>query len=89
MDERLKRQKMKPTIEKVKSTMIKNAVVVGGCFVALAAWCAGKETSIEGVCPEKMQAIYDEVKTPYKYGMILVPPKGLRYGAPSKAWLNL
>ena len=37
----------------------------------------------EGICPEKMRAIFDEVKTPFKYGMIMEAPKGLKYDNPT------
>ncbi len=29
-----------------------------------------------------MRAVFDEVKTPYKYGMVLAPPKGFKYDNP-------
>ena len=38
---------------------------------------------VEGICPEKMRAIYDEVKTPFKYGLVLVPPAGEKYDNPT------
>ena len=44
-----------------------------GCAVAMFA-VAVFVMPIEGICPEKMQAVFDEVKTPFKYGMILEPP---------------
>lgn len=31
---------------------------------------------IDGICQEKMRAIYEEVKTPFKYGVILAPEEG-------------
>lgn len=41
-----------------------------------------RSASVGGICPEKMQAIYDEVKTPFKYGMVLEPPSGEKYDNP-------
>ncbi len=35
--------------------------------------CSGKKTRPETVSPEKMQTVYEEVKTPFKYGLIMVP----------------
>ncbi len=32
---------------------------------------------------EKMQAIYNEVKTPYKYGIVIEPPVGLKIDCPT------
>src|SRR5262245_15150975 len=32
---------------------------------------------------ERMQAIYDEVKTPYKYGVVLEPPPGKKVDCPN------
>ena len=60
-------------------------IMSGRVFV----WCAAAMSSvavcgapIEGICPEKMQAVFDEVKTPFKYGMILEAPKGEMYDNP-------
>ena len=55
---------------------------------ALAGWtarCAQPvvQPAIDGICPERMQEIYDEVKTPFKYGMIMEAPKGLKYDNPT------
>lgn len=42
--------------------------------VALVALCIGCKTALPVTVPESvMQQIYDEVKTPYKYGLVLVP----------------
>jgi predicted GH43/DUF377 family glycosyl hydrolase len=35
------------------------------------------------VSPEQMQAIYDEVKTPFKYGVVLEPPPGKKIDCPN------
>lgn len=37
---------------------------------------AGKAAAEDEISPEEMRAVYDEVKTPYKYGIILEPEKG-------------
>ncbi len=31
------------------------------------------------IAPERMQAIYDEVKTPFKYGIVIEPPPGKKW----------
>ena len=41
-------------------------------FLAFAFW-APAQSDESPVAAEKMQAIYEEVKTPFKYGMVVVP----------------
>ena len=36
-----------------------------------------------GVSPEKMAEIYEKIKTPYKYGVVVRPPKGMLVDSPS------
>jgi predicted GH43/DUF377 family glycosyl hydrolase len=44
----------------------------------------GAQSLPKGVAAEKMQAVYEEVKTPYKYGLVLVPPgDSLKMDCPS------
>lgn len=45
--------------------------VLGGC---LAKVCAQKNVSALSVPEQTMNAVYQEVKTPYKYGLVMVPP---------------
>lgn len=35
------------------------------------------------ISPDRMQAIYDEVKTPFKYGVVLEPPEGKKIDCPN------
>ena len=35
------------------------------------------------IAPERMQAIYDEVKTPFKYGIVIEPPPGKKVDCPN------
>jgi predicted GH43/DUF377 family glycosyl hydrolase len=35
------------------------------------------------ISPDRMQAIYDEVKTPFKYGVVLEPPAGKKVDCPN------
>lgn len=42
-------------------------------FALLLSACSANEKLPETVTPEKMQEVYEEVKTPYKYGLILTP----------------
>ena len=42
-------------------------------FVAFLSLAAASQTSHTEVSAQKMQEIYNEVKTPYKYGMVIVP----------------
>jgi beta-xylosidase len=37
----------------------------------------------QNISQERMQAIYDEVKTPYKYGIVLDPPPGKKLDCPN------
>ena len=38
---------------------------------------------INAIPPDRMQAIYDEVKTPFKYGVVLEPPAGKKVDCPN------
>ncbi|MGE4587951.1 MAG: hypothetical protein AB7D05_11480, partial [Mangrovibacterium sp.] len=53
---------------KISFILIVLAVVLGSCGMG-----KKKQTPPETVSQEKMEAIYREVKTPFKYGLILVP----------------
>jgi len=37
----------------------------------------------QAISPDRMQAIYDEVKTPFKYGVVLEPPDGKNIDCPT------
>src|SRR6185295_8080137 len=54
------------------------------CFaaalVSTARLFAGDATEISR---ERMQAIYDEVKTPFKFGIVLEPPAGKKVDCPN------
>ncbi len=52
----------------MSKTLIIFLLFAGTCFGALAQ--SGKETVPDSV----MQSIYDTIKTPYKYGLVVVPP---------------
>jgi len=47
-------------------------------YILLVAWLSGSlnlyAQEHEGISDEAMQAIYKEVKTPYKFGLVMVPP---------------
>jgi predicted GH43/DUF377 family glycosyl hydrolase len=45
-------------------------LLILACCFSITAFVQGKQTT---VTPQKMQAIYEEVKTPFKYGMVVVP----------------
>lgn len=45
----------------------------GGFLLLVFLFCCGSAKLPKTVSQEKMQEIYDEVKTPYKYGLIMVP----------------
>jgi hypothetical protein len=44
------------------------------CFILACStvWAAGASD----IPPERMQAIYEDVKTPYKYGIVIPAPEG-------------
>ncbi len=50
--------------------------VLKGFFIFLvSAWlCIHSNCFAQTVSPEKMKAIYEEVKTPFKYGIVLTAP---------------
>ena len=63
----------------MKSLLLKHAVVAAICMAtALPSFAqAGNAKAAEKiVSQETMKAIYEEVKTPYKVGMVLLPEKG-------------
>src|SRR6266481_8352354 len=47
-------------------------------FIARAA-----DVDTNSISHERMQAIYDEVKAPFKYGMVLEPPAGKKVDCPN------
>lgn len=55
------------------------------CLVFLFIGITGTaQQSGKSVPPEKMQQVYEEVKTPYKYGLVMVPPNdSLKMDCPS------
>jgi hypothetical protein len=56
----------------------------GFCFLFLAAFAArAADSDTNSVPHEKMQAIYDEAKTPFKYGLVLEPPPGRKIDCPN------
>lgn len=61
---------------------------VAACLWATAA-CAEERSVIpakaggKAVPPAEMQRIYDEVKTPFKYGVVMQPPEGKMYDNPN------
>ncbi|MCQ2394044.1 MAG: glycosylase [Kiritimatiellae bacterium] len=63
-----------------QTLLLMGGLMAGG--VALGAKPVAEPPPTDGICPEKMQAIFDEVKTPFKYGMILVPSPGEKYDNP-------
>lgn len=74
----------------------RNGIFIGVCslLTPLGAWAAAEtaqRTLIEAraatadsdVSHDEMQAVYDEVKTPFKYGIILRPAKGQQIDCPN------
>jgi hypothetical protein len=49
----------------------------------LVAACCTVSVRAADVRPEQMQAIYDEVKTPYKYGIVIPAPAGKKVDCPT------
>jgi len=57
-----------------------NHVLAGLVLVCIAGAARGDDAPVSA---EEMQRIYDEVKTPFKYGIILAPPAGQMLDCPS------
>lgn len=51
------------------------------CLAATPLACATDTNTT--ITPEQMQAIYDEVKTPFKYGIVIDPPTGKKVDCPN------
>ncbi len=66
---------------------IKKIIIVVGLAIATSmqasAATAASAADSDSVPPDHMQAIYNEVKTPYKYGVVLEPPKGKLLDCPN------
>jgi hypothetical protein len=41
------------------------------------------QTAVGAVSPDRMKAIYEEVKTPFKYGIVLEPPEAKKVDCPT------
>ncbi|MFO1488935.1 MAG: glycosylase [Verrucomicrobiota bacterium] len=54
-----------------------------GCLTAVLVVINGPAQTNAPVSPEEMQAIYDEVKTPFKYGIVIDPPAGTKVDCPN------
>jgi len=52
------------------------------CLLTAATFSRAAETNTP-ISPERMQAIYDEVKTPFKYGIVIEPPAGKKVDCPN------
>ncbi|HLW08605.1 MAG TPA: hypothetical protein VKY45_13690 [Marinilabiliaceae bacterium] len=64
-----------------RSLLILAVISIGLIFIKTGCKSPSKP---ETVAQEVMQRVYDEVKTPYKYGLILVPPHDtLKYDCPT------
>jgi predicted GH43/DUF377 family glycosyl hydrolase len=62
---------------------MKTQMLLGCAFlVAGASFSHAAETNT-AIDHERMQAIYDEVKTPFKYGIVLEPPAGKKLDCPN------
>ena len=60
---------------------MKLAVVIALCVVAGARQVPAGDTG--AISPERMEAIYEEVKTPFKYGVVIEPPPGRMVDCPN------
>jgi predicted GH43/DUF377 family glycosyl hydrolase len=45
--------------------------------------CLATSAEIASVSPGEMQAVYEQVKTPYKYGVVIEPPEGIMADGPT------
>lgn len=45
--------------------------------------CFARAADEKGVSPDQMQAVYEAVKTPYKYGVVIEPPEGMMVDGPT------
>lgn len=54
-----------------------------GLALLLGGFWPGLLVQAQGVAPELMQQTYETIKTPYKYGLIMVPEKGRMVDSPS------
>jgi len=55
------------------SMNFRNLLLVSLCAFGLTG-VANAQTEKKTVSEERMQAVYNEIKTPYKYGLVMVPP---------------
>ncbi|GAB3262364.1 hypothetical protein GCM10027347_27990 [Larkinella harenae] len=60
------------------------ALIINYLFLLTTATVFGQAAPAKAVSPEKMQAIYEQIKTPYKYGIVLPQPdKGRMVDSPT------
>src|SRR5690606_20578595 len=55
------------------SMNIRNVLLVSLCLLSLAG-VANAQADKKVVSDERMQAVYNEIQTPHKYGLVMVPP---------------
>jgi predicted GH43/DUF377 family glycosyl hydrolase len=60
--------------------LLMNPIALKSLLVACSIICAA---SASDVPPERMRAIYEEVKTPYKYGIVIPAPEGKKVDCPT------
>src|SRR5262245_55757345 len=52
-------------------------------LAAISSFAAPIVSAAEPISASEMQSIYDEVKTPFKYGVVLEPPPGKKIDCPN------
>lgn len=64
--------------------MSHSKLLLAGFFLCVAAYAAkAADAETNSISHDRMQAIYDEVKTPFKYGVVLEPPAGKKVDCPN------
>lgn len=67
----------------VKTGGMKFSRMLGGLMLFAAAIQSRAVETNTPIARERMQAIYDEVKTPFKYGIVIEPPPGKKVDCPN------
>ncbi len=49
----------------------------------LLVFCFAANADVTAVSDQEMQAVYEQVKTPYKYGVVIEPPEGMMVDGPT------
>jgi len=70
----------------MKKNNVKKLVAMAMALAVSTVALAAEKPNPRVVTEAEMKAIYEEVKTPYKYGMVLVPEKGEKIDNPFVFW---